>query len=222
MDYQKIYTQLINRAKHVNRKKGCGVYFELHHIVPKCIGGTENKDNLVLLTAREHFIAHKLLCEIYPTNDKLFHAYWMMCTCKTPNRMYKISSREYSRIKQKFSESISKLNTGELNPAKRTDVRNKISQALMGHTAWNNGLTKETNNSIAQMAVKQKNIKRWNVGLTKNDPRVLEQSKKSSQTRTGKTRGNYNVRYGTCIYCNYNSTVSVINRKHNDKCKYKF
>ena len=44
---------------------------EVHHIVPKCLGGSNKKENLVELTAREHFICHRLLCEIYPKNKKL-------------------------------------------------------------------------------------------------------------------------------------------------------
>jgi hypothetical protein len=36
-------------------------YAELHHIIPLCISQTNDKDNLVRLTGREHFIAHVLL-----------------------------------------------------------------------------------------------------------------------------------------------------------------
>jgi len=56
MNYQKIYDQIIERAK--NRKlEG---YKEKHHIIPKCLGGPDNKENLVELTAREHFLCHLL------------------------------------------------------------------------------------------------------------------------------------------------------------------
>jgi hypothetical protein len=71
MNYQLIYTQLINRGK----TRELTGYKECHHIIPKCIGGNDNPDNLVYLTAREHFIAHKLLCEIHPDSDKLLYAY---------------------------------------------------------------------------------------------------------------------------------------------------
>lgn len=55
MNYTKIYNDLINRAK--TRKNLLG-YTEVHHILPKCLGGSENKKNLAILTAREHYIAH--------------------------------------------------------------------------------------------------------------------------------------------------------------------
>ena len=39
MDYKKIYFQIIERSKKENRKKFQGIYYESHHIVPKCLGG---------------------------------------------------------------------------------------------------------------------------------------------------------------------------------------
>lgn len=68
MDYQRIYNQIINKSNLENRKKlkrdnKNYTYYEYHHIIPKCLGGLNNNENLVLLTAREHFICHKLLVE---------------------------------------------------------------------------------------------------------------------------------------------------------------
>ena len=54
--YQKWYDQLIGRA----RNRTIEGYVERHHIVPKSLGGTNEKGNLVALTAREHWIAHML------------------------------------------------------------------------------------------------------------------------------------------------------------------
>ena len=55
MNYKKHYDLLILKA--LNRpslKKG----YEVHHIKPKSMGGTDEKENLVKLTLREHYIAH--------------------------------------------------------------------------------------------------------------------------------------------------------------------
>lgn len=46
-----------------------GEYFETHHIVPKSLGGTDDKNNLVNLTAREHYIAHLLLVKIAKSSN---------------------------------------------------------------------------------------------------------------------------------------------------------
>jgi hypothetical protein len=101
MNYQKIYNQIIERAK--NRKlEG---YKEKHHIVPKCLGGLNNKENLVELIAREHFLCHMLLCEIYPNEIKLKHALYLMNIGKQKhkNANYKIASRTYERLKKEHS-----------------------------------------------------------------------------------------------------------------------
>jgi hypothetical protein len=65
MNYQKIYNDLIEKRKKQPYTKG---YSEKHHIIPKSLGGSDDKDNLVLLTAKEHYIAHALLYFI--DNDK--------------------------------------------------------------------------------------------------------------------------------------------------------
>ena len=85
MNYQRIYDQLIDRAKREDRvKEKDGVYYERHHIIPKYLGGEgktsqwRTHSNIVLLTAREHFLAHILLVEIHPKEYKLKHAAWQM------------------------------------------------------------------------------------------------------------------------------------------------
>lgn len=54
MDYPAIYDRLVSRAK----DRVIGGYVERHHIVPRCMGGQDSKDNLVALTPEEHYIAH--------------------------------------------------------------------------------------------------------------------------------------------------------------------
>ena len=58
MNYQKVYGQIVDRARVDSRAKGSSIYYESHHIVPKCISGSDDSNNKVLLTAREHFICH--------------------------------------------------------------------------------------------------------------------------------------------------------------------
>ena len=57
MKYNNHYDRLIDRA----RNRVLGTYKENHHIIPKCMGGTNDSWNLVKLTAKEHFICHLLL-----------------------------------------------------------------------------------------------------------------------------------------------------------------
>lgn len=64
MNYSKIYHDIIGSRKLLNREKTKLEYFEKHHIIPKSLGGTDENENLVLLTPKEHFLCHKLLLHI--------------------------------------------------------------------------------------------------------------------------------------------------------------
>ena len=70
MNYSEQYNKLIQTRK--ERILLEGVYYEKHHIIPKSLGGSNCKDNLVHLTPREHYIAHLLLWKNSPENCKLF------------------------------------------------------------------------------------------------------------------------------------------------------
>ncbi len=93
MNYQRQYDTIINNATQENRKKNKEVYYEEHHIVPRCLNGSDEKSNKVLLTAREHFIVHKLLTLIYPHNSKIALAFHMITFDKNLGR--KVSARDY-------------------------------------------------------------------------------------------------------------------------------
>jgi hypothetical protein len=115
MDYQKIYNQLILKAKERKVVEG---YKETHHIIPKCVKGTDHPNNLIQLTAKEHFIAHLLLVEIYPKSQKLKYALWMMASMEAPNQnRYKVSANMYRIIKEQISH-------------KQIEHRQRISEGL--------------------------------------------------------------------------------------------
>lgn len=66
------YQNFINNILNTRGRFNCGKeYHERHHIIPKCLNGTNDKNNLIDLYAKEHFIAHKLLALENPNNIKL-------------------------------------------------------------------------------------------------------------------------------------------------------
>jgi len=124
MDYKKIHDNLIERGK--NRK--LDGYVEKHHIIPKCMNGTNEPNNLVKLTAREHFLVHWLLHEMYPENSDLRYAFWSMCRNSDNQQRYKPSSRVYEYAKHKMLEIWQKF--------KPSDKQiNSIKESLTG-TKW--------------------------------------------------------------------------------------
>jgi HNH endonuclease. len=150
--YYKWYIELTSKQ---DRRLDC--YIEKHHIVPRSMGGKDTKENLVVLTAREHYIAHLLLtkCVENKYKGKMLHAYIMMAQVKDSNqeRFYKINSRifevrkiESDKLKREYKhtekarESISKNLKGVPKPEFTEEHKNNISKGHKGQKAWNEGL----------------------------------------------------------------------------------
>lgn len=106
MDYKKHYSLLIERAKN----RSINSYYERHHVIPRCLGGTDDPNNLVNLYPEEHFVAHQLLVKIYPNNFKLVNAAAMMCVgTKTQSRS---NNKMYSWLRKKLSRAMSESQLG--------------------------------------------------------------------------------------------------------------
>ncbi|MDQ2718247.1 MAG: HNH endonuclease [Bacteroidota bacterium] len=129
MNYEKHYEKLIETRKFLIRKKSEKSYYESHHILPRCLGGNNSKENLILLTGKEHFIAHLLLTKMYKgeARKKMYFAFWRMCQ----------SSKNQERIKSASQYGFAK----EL-----------FSIAMKGRKAWNKGinLSDETKLKISE------------------------------------------------------------------------
>lgn len=115
MDYKNIYYKIIEKAKketeNGNRHVG---YYERHHIQPKSLGGNNKKENLVKLTAREHFICHWLLVKMYDKGTteryKMLCALWRMNNNGAPDQKeHYINSRAYEALRIEFAKNISKI-----------------------------------------------------------------------------------------------------------------
>jgi hypothetical protein len=140
MEYLKIYNRIVERA---TNRDVLG-YVEKHHIIPKCLGGDNKKSNIVSLTAKEHYICHKLLCEIYPNESKLKYAFWRMCNVANneyQERNYKVSAKVYSRIKDEIS-SITSKRTKNYSVEMRKLIGEKVSKKLKGRPSGKKGISK--------------------------------------------------------------------------------
>lgn len=100
----------MNRAK----SRNIAGYVERHHIHPKCLGGNNNKSNIVKLTPEEHYLAHQLLVKMYPTNDRLVYAAMMMTVSSSTNILR--SNKRYGWLKRKH-QLICKSRIGANNPS---------------------------------------------------------------------------------------------------------
>lgn len=95
--YSKMYEELIETCK--NRKPLKTDFYEVHHIIPRSLGGTDDADNLVKLTPREHYHAHLLLAKISVGSGqiKMGQALRMMSGINKNKKI--INSRQYNTAK---------------------------------------------------------------------------------------------------------------------------
>ena len=121
------YTKWYNQIIYHRTANRAGGYTERHHIIPKSMGGTNHSDNLVALTAREHFVCHWLLTKMTIGQDrtKMLRAFnaFKMASRKNPR---KLTARQYSIARNTvvpYSPRVVDPETGR-----------KISKALTGKT----------------------------------------------------------------------------------------
>ena len=114
MEYKQIYDNIINYRLD-NPLNG---YTEKHHILPRSLGGNDDKSNLVDLSAREHYICHLLLTKIYPKGSqeyyKMVKAYNLMAKASSDGqrRDYKINANLYENLRLELSNALSISQSG--------------------------------------------------------------------------------------------------------------
>lgn len=141
--YYKQYNNLIAKCQEME-KEGYpeGMYTEVHHILPKCQGGTDEKCNLVRMPARYHIFAHIFLMKAFPDNSGLTYAANMMFSTNgnsLENRLAvvkKFSSVLISEVRAEVSKKRSERMKGKNHPLYGThhseETKEKIRQKRLG------------------------------------------------------------------------------------------
>lgn len=101
MNYKRLYENLLH--KHGSRHKANNVYMEQHHILPKSMGGLDTIDNLVYLTPRLHYLAHRILHKIYNCKETAYAYHMMVSTPKSYDRALKLNSKQIEQARIAYS-----------------------------------------------------------------------------------------------------------------------
>lgn len=107
MNYLKVYEALIAKRR-ASTPSG---YSEKHHIVPRSMGGGDDRSNLVRLTAREHFFAHLLLAKIHG-GGQWAAVFYMMGNGKDHERNFAVAARTYEIVRMNHARHVSKVKRG--------------------------------------------------------------------------------------------------------------
>lgn len=128
MNYKKHYDLLIERSKN----RVLEGYVEKHHIIPKCLGGTDDKENLAILTPDEHFLAHQLLVKLNPGHRGLVYAVQMMTNHHTDAR---INNKLFGWIRRRMALAMSEQTKSWLK-------ENEHPRGMLGKKHTGDGLEK--------------------------------------------------------------------------------
>jgi len=198
------YYSIINNAEAIcprtMKKKDAMLirgYIEDHHIIPKSLGGSDQINNKVWLTAAEHFTCHRLLTEMTTDaeNGKMWSALWRMMNKQSQNqdRNYTISPEEYAEAREQNAKNHSSRMKGSLNPFYDKTHSDKT-KALMS--------VKKKGKSYEEIFGAEK---------------AAEMRARRSAESLGKLKGKQTT--STCPHCGTVGGVSIMKRWHNDRCK---
>ena len=233
--YTNWYYHIITKIQSENRKRykksdSRWVYYEQHHIIPKCFDGLDIAENLVLLTAREHFVVHWLLTKMVGSTrqkEQMLNALGKMMQSNSGDRKKIITGRRYEICRKAYSKRNSTF----------------MSRLHKGKTGWNTGLTKETDPRIKGPKVSEEHkekLRKLKTGVPRSEelkqklreynlkhPPVGMGGKTHTEETKIKMKANHRGMTGRknpapskeCKHCGVIMDARNIGRYHNEKCK---
>lgn len=206
-------------------------YYELHHIIPVCVDDKlkRDKNNLVKLSAREHYIAHWILTKMFvgDIRRRLLFAFNMMHV-ESPNneRKYK-NSIAYETNKKNYSKSMQYNHW-----TKREENKEKLKQAAIKREKNLSDTEKEKRRNRAHATFSgitlsddhKEKISKATTGVQKTKTEKLlrayekQREKFSSGEWISPTQGQTRERI-VCPYCGKSVDIANYTRWHDKKCK---
>lgn len=192
------------------------IYTERHHIIPKSLGGN-NKENLVDLSAREHFLVHWLLTKMSNNTNviiKMSRALAFMMVESDKSEAHKWSKWQYEIASNKKREALLEARKNGWCPRRgkkhSLEAKQKMREAKLGVKRDPDKIkylkerkhSKETKSKISE-------------GL-KGRPVSDETKEKLRKSNIGKKQ---NKKVLTCDICGAENYATQIKRYHNENCK---
>ena len=146
------YTQFIGSL----RGQSVDGYAEVHHIVPRSLGGSDDADNLIRLTARQHYVAHWMLSRAL--GGSAARAFFMMSNF---GRYGQVNSTTYAIARQEYAELAAVQMKGRTMRPVSEETRKKQSQAKLGKK-----LTPEHIEKVRQTRIGVKLSDQWKANVS--------------------------------------------------------
>ena len=217
------------------------VYTEKHHIIPKCMGGNNDKENLIKISGREHFILHWLLTKMVDGHYryKMLEAFSIFSNNK--NRNIRFTSRQIESMRKANAAASSERNKGNTAWKSRlpdSDETKLLRSQSSAKSRWVNNGTEE---SFTQSHVELVVSSFWSYGRIKSDkikkprPPTSEETKRklsisSKKALTGvkkskehceaMSKSRRNQEKIKCEFCDGIFTKNNYKASHGHHCKY--
>jgi len=212
-------------------------YVESHHILPQSMGGLNDNDNLVKLSARQHYLAHWMLWKAYKSKEMTF-AFFSMSNQSNQyqGRNRRINSRIYENLRNEFSTLLSKTAEDKRqDPAycqKHIDTNNsektKQKRSAAIKKLWEDSVYVE---KVIAGRKKAKAEGRYQFSIEERKNRSLRSTGDNNPAKRPEVRAkntglnHYSNRDGyvkpSCAHCGITTTPTNIKRWHNNNCKFK-
>lgn len=186
--YTQIYYSIIANAQ--LRELPNTTYTEQHHIIPKSLGGSNEKSNLVSVTAKEHYLCHLLLPKMTSNSAKKKMLYALYCITHVRNKgqvtRYIPSAKQYAKIKEDWQKSIQGRPAHNKGKPMSAEQKEKLRLANLGKPSY-----------VRTNAIKEK-ISKSQLGISKGKGRTSNrkgttlpaaQKEKICQSMLGKNTG---------------------------------
>lgn len=230
--YTKWYIRLISNCKTIDG------YTERHHIVPKSfntlidIENINDSENLVNLTAREHFIAHRLLTKMFSGKFKQKMSYAIHRLAYSNNGQKDetyVSSRHYELIRKQHSQNLSGSGNPMFGKFHTPDTKEKLSEMAKlrkvsnetkrkmseSHLGSNNHMFGRTHTEEARRKISEGNK---GIGAGKNNSFYGKTHTAETKKRLSEARKSHPKLQ--CRHCEKMVDPSNFTRWHNHNCKF--
>ena len=209
--YTKTYFLIIARAQ----DRTINGYTEKHHIIPKSLGGADHPTNLVSLTAREHFICHRLLVKMTTGTDKrkMSRALWALSQMDKLNARYHPNSRVFQLIREEYvktligrklpSEVVEKIRASNTGKTQSDETKRKRAES---RTGFRN--TEETKQKMREAAER-----RW--------ANTFDDTARIQKIKEARAKQKITTVQVTCPHCGKVGGNRIMPRYHFDNCKFK-
>jgi hypothetical protein len=204
MNYSNHYNLLIERAK----TRVLDGYSEQHHVIPRCIGGSDDADNLVRLTAEEHFVAHQLLAKIHPNSIGLIFAVLTMGA--------RINNKKYGWVRRQFAEKMRTIDRSGWESSKRRSDEHKKNIAKSIKKTWESEKRRRLQ-SQAMTGRKFSEQHKQKLSLAKKGRKLSDEAREALRQCLIGRKVCWKII--VCPHCQKSGGTPNMRRYHFDKCK---